>query len=338
MTAENQTLLIVLTLAVLAPVIVELIPRVAIPAIVLEIVLGILVGPQVLQWAEPNQQLELLSRYGMTFLFFLAGLEIDFAAIRGRPIAWAGLGWLVSVGLAMAAGCGLQAAGVIVSGLVVATAFTTTALGALIPILRDSGTLNSKFGAFVSAAGAVGEFGPVVMISVALSREGGSKSVLFIAAFAGITLSCAYFAATARPMPAIRLLKRKLHTSAQLPIRVSLLVLAALIVITKQFGLDSVLGAIAAGVVVSLACRGHDGEAVRHKLEAIGFGFFIPMFFIATGIKFDLHALTATPAALLRVPLFLGMFLVARGVPVWLCRRDLPRGDWLPLALMSSTA
>ena len=181
----------------------------------------------------------MLSRFGMTFLFFLAGLEIDFEAIRGRPIAWAGLGWLVSVGIAMAAGWGLQAAGVIVSGVVVATG---------------------------------------------------------------------------RPMPAIRLLKRKLHTSAQLPIRVSLLVLAALVILTKQFGLDSLLGAIAAGVVVSLACRGHEGEAVRHKLEAIGFGFFIPMFFIATGMKFDLHALTATPAALLRVPLFLGMFLLARGV------------------------
>jgi Kef-type K+ transport system membrane component KefB len=338
MTAENQTLLIVLTLAVLAPVLVELIPRVAIPAIVLEIVLGIFVGPQGLQWAETNQQLELLSRFGMAFLFFLAGLEIDFAAIRGRPIVWAGLGWLVSVAIAMGAGWGLHAAGVIVSGAVVATACTTTALGALIPILRDAGTLDSKFGAFVSAAGAVGEFGPIVLISVALSAEGGAMSLLFIAAFAAITLVCAYVAATARPMPAIRLLKRKLHTSAQLPIRVSLLVLAALVVITRQFGLDSVLGAIAAGVVVSLACRGHDGEAVRHKLEAIGFGFFIPVFFISTGMKFDLHALTSTSSALLRVPLFLGLFLLARGVPVWLCRRDLPRGDWLPLALMSATA
>lgn len=338
MTAENQTLLIVLTLAVLGPVIVELIPRIAIPAIVLEIVLGILVGPQGLKWAESNQQLEVLARFGMVFLFFLAGLEIDFAAIRGRPIAWAGFGWLVSVAIAMAAGWGLQVAGVIVSGAVVATACTTTALGALIPILRDSGSLDSKFGAFVSAAGAVGEFGPIVLISVALSREGGAMSLLFIAAFTSITLGCAYFAATARPIPVIRLLRRKLHTSAQLPVRVSLLVLAVLVIVTKQFGLDSVLGAIAAGVVVSLACRGHDGEAVRHKLEAIGFGFFIPIFFIATGLKFDLHALTATPAALMRVPLFLGMFLLARGAPVWLCRRDLPRGDLLPLALMSSTA
>lgn len=338
MSAEHQTLLIVLTLAVLAPVIVEWIPRIAIPAIVLEIVLGILVGPQGFGWAEPYQGLEVLSRIGMTFLFFLAGLEIDFAAIRGRPIVWASLGWLVSVGIALAAGWGLQTAGVIVSGMVVATAFTTTALGALIPILRDSGTLNSKFGAFVSAAGAVGEFGPIVLISIALSAEGGPMSLLYIAIFAAITLSCAYLSATARPMPAIRLLKRKLHTSAQLPVRVSLLVLASLIVVTKQFGLDSVLGAIAAGVVVSLACRGHDGEAVRYKLEAIGFGFFIPIFFVTTGIKFDLHALTATPAALLRVPLFLSLFLLARGVPVCLCRRDLPRGDWLPLALMSATA
>lgn len=338
MTAEHQTLLIVLTLAVLAPILVELIPRIAIPAIVLEIVLGILVGPQGMNWAEPNPQLEMLARFGMSFLFFLAGLEIDFAAIRGRPIVWASLGWLVSVAIAMVAGWGVQAAGVIVSGVIVATACTTTALGALIPILRDSGTLNSKFGSFVSAAGAIGEFGPIVLISVALNGEGGSMSLLLIGVFAAITLTCAYLAATVRPDFAVRLFQRKLHTSAQLPIRISLLLLGVLITVTKQFGLDSVLGAIAAGVVVSLACRGHDGEAVRHKLEAIGFGFFIPVFFVATGMKFDLHALTATPAALMRVPLFLGLFLLARGIPVWLCRRDLPRGDWLPLALMSATA
>ena len=338
MTAENQTFLIVLTLAALAPVLVVWIPRIAVPAIVAEIVLGILVGPQGLGWAEPSEAIEVLSRIGMAFLFFLAGLEIDFVAIRGRPITWAAIGWLVSLGIAMAVGLAMQASGIIVSGIVVATAFTTTALGALIPILRDSGTLNSKFGAFVSAAGAVGEFGPIVLISIALSAEGGPMSLLYIAIFAAITLICAYLSATARPLPAIRLLKRMMHTSAQLPVRVSLLVLASLIVVTKQFGLDSVLGAMAAGVVVSLACRGHEGEAVRHKLEAIGFGFFIPIFFVTTGLKFDLHALTATSAALLRVPLFLSLFLLARGVPVWLCRRDLPRGDWLPLALMSATA
>ena len=346
MTPENQTLLIVLTLAVLAPVLADLIPRVALPAIVLEIVLGIVVGPQVLDWAEPYPVLETLARFGMTFLFFLAGLEIDFVAIRGRPIIWASLGWLVTLAIALAAGWTMQASGLVGSGIVVATAFTTTALGALIPILRDADAIKSRFGAFVLASGAIGEFAPIVVISVALNTGeaggehggGGMKSLLFIAAFTAITLVCGYISATARPLPAVDLLKRKLHTSAQLPVRVSLLLLAALVCVTKQFGLDSVLGAIAAGVVVSLASRGHDGEAVRHKLEAIGFGFFVPIFFVTTGLRFDLHALTSSTSAMLQVPLFLSLFLLARGAPFLMCRRDLPKSDWLPLSLMSATA
>ena len=169
MTPENQTLLIVLTLAVLAPVLADLIPRVALPAIVLEIVLGIVVGPQVLDWAEPYPVLETLARFGMTFLFFLAGLEIDFVAIRGRPIIWASLGWLVTLAIALAAGWTMQASGLVGSGMVVATAFSTTALGALIPILRDADAIKSRFGAFVLASGAIGEFAPIVVISVALN-------------------------------------------------------------------------------------------------------------------------------------------------------------------------
>lgn len=337
---EQQTFLVVLTLAVLAPVLGDLIPRIRLPVVVLEIILGILVGPQVLGWAEPGPVVNVLGRFGMAFLFFLAGLEIDFQAIRGRPLVRTGLGWLLSVAIGLGLGLSLQLLGVVGSGVVLALALTTTALGTLIPILRDSGEANSRFGTFVIGAGTVGEFGPIVLISAVLTAGsgGGLTSILVLISFAALALTAAFIASRARPSYVVQLLQQKLHTSAQLPVRVSVLLLACLVILTQRLGLDAVLGALAAGVVVSLACQGHGGEAVRHKLEAIGFGFFVPIFFVTSGIKFDLVALTASSTTLLCVPLFLLLFLLARGVPVLLCHRDLPRGDLIPLALMSATA
>src|SRR5262245_20337036 len=107
---ERHTLLLIFSIAVLAPALGELVPRIRLPVVVLEVVLGMLVGPQALGWAEPGPVVNVLGRFGMAFLFFLAGLEIDFQAIRGRPLAAASLGWLVSLVLALALGWLLEAA------------------------------------------------------------------------------------------------------------------------------------------------------------------------------------------------------------------------------------
>jgi Kef-type K+ transport system membrane component KefB len=282
----------------------------------------------------------------MSFLFFLAGMEIDFKAIRGRPLTTAALGWLLSLGIALVLGFLLEWTGVVQSGILVAGALTTTALGTLIPILRDAKEINTKFGRFAVAAGALGEFGPIVLISVLLtagtapegSPGGRLLPLLLLIGFTGIILVAAYIAAHALPAFLVKLLETKLHTSAQLPIRVSVVLLAALVILTIHLGLDSVLGAIAAGIVVGLACKGHTGEIVRQKLEAIGFGLFVPIFFIMSGIKFELTALLNSPAALALLPLFLFLFIVARGLPVLLCHRDLPRRDLVSLGLLSATA
>jgi Kef-type K+ transport system membrane component KefB len=162
-------------------------------------------------------------------------------------------------------------------------------------------------------------------------------SAILLIAFTAIAVTAAIIAARARPLYVVDLLQRKLHTSAQLPVRLAVLLLAAAVILLHRFGIDAVLGAIAAGVVISLTCQGEYGESVRLKLEAIGFGFFVPIFFIMTGVKFDLQALTGSGAAVARLPLLLLMLLIVRGAPVLLCRRDLPRGDLLPLALLSAT-
>jgi Kef-type K+ transport system membrane component KefB len=340
MTVEHRTLLLVLTIGTLAPFVVEFIPRVKLPAIVLEIVLGVVVGPQVLGWARPGPFLEVLSRFGMVSLFFLAGLEINFNAIRGRPLALAGTGWLVSAGLALVLGWLLAKTGLILDNLVVAVALTTTALGTLMPILRDAGVLNSKFGAFAVAMGAAGEFGPIMLISIVLTAGEPMShivsTVMLLVLFAALAV-IAYVASRRRPEFLGTLFWQKLHTSAQLPVRISVLLLAALVLLTRQFGLDSVLGALAAGMIVGALWWGHTGALVRHKLEGIGYGFFVPIFFVSSGLKFDLHALTGSADTLWRLPLFLLLFLVVRGAPVLLCRRDLPRADLFPLALLAAT-
>ena len=150
----NAGLLLIAVAAVLAPVISRsLAPWVRIPVLVFELILGILVGPAVLGWVVPDEILTVLADFGLGLLFFVAGSEIDFAGIRGRPIVRASLGWLVSLAMGFAIGF-------IVAGddaaIIIAICLSSTALGTLMPILRDAGELHTPFGRAVSAVGAIG--------------------------------------------------------------------------------------------------------------------------------------------------------------------------------------
>jgi Kef-type K+ transport system membrane component KefB len=169
---ELHSLLIIFTIAAAAPLLCEWVPWVRLPLVVLEIVLGIVVGPQVLGWATPGPTIEVLSHFGLAALFFLAGFDIDFPTIGGRPLALAALGWLASLVVCLGVGFGLQGCGIVESGLIVGAALTTTALGTLMPILRDARELSTRFGAYAVASGAVGEFAPIVLIALVLSGGG----------------------------------------------------------------------------------------------------------------------------------------------------------------------
>ncbi|HEX5602193.1 MAG TPA: cation:proton antiporter [Pyrinomonadaceae bacterium] len=336
---ELHSLLLILLIAGLTPFISEWIPRVRLPLVVLEIVLGILVGPQILNLASAGPVIQVFATFGLAFLFFLVGFEIDYPAIRGRPLVIAGLGWLVSLIICLIAGFGLQAAGIVESGLIVGAALSTTALGTLLPILRDANELRTKFGAYTMASGAMGEFGPILLAVLALSSANDEHhgSVLLMLVFAVVIVVGAFIAIKYRPPQIILLLQKKMHTSAQLPVRLSILVLASLVILARNFGLDAVLGALAAGVIVALASPGVHGESLRHKLEAISFGFFTPIFFIATGLRYDLRALISNKTALLQLPMFLALFLLVRGLPALMARRDLDLRSRIALGFLSST-
>lgn len=337
--SQLASILVIAAVAALAPIVVELRLPLRLPIVVAEIALGILIGPQGLGLAKLDPLIEFLGQFGLGFLFFLAGLEIDFARIRGRPAALAATGWLISIAAAFLIAGLLQAIGFVLSTLLVGVALSTTALGALMPILRDSGEMETRLGTFVLAAGAVGEFGPIVLTALLLSGTSNHLvSAVLLLVFTALAVGAAVIALHFHPPRLLQLIARAMHASAQLAVRLSLLILLGFLFLAESFGLDLLLGAFAAGVIVSVASAREQAEPLREKLEGIGFGFLIPIFFISSGMRFDLRALFQSAESLLRLPVFLALFFVVRGLPVFLYRRDLPRTDLAPLALFSATA
>jgi Kef-type K+ transport system membrane component KefB len=341
MEISRETLLVVLVVAALAPLLADLPTRVRVPVIVTEIVAGIVVGPQVLDLARPDPLLDALSDFGLAFLFFMAGMEIDPANIRGRPAALAARGWGASLALGLVVAFGLWGIGAIGAPVLVGLALTTTALGALVPILKDAGVADTRVGRLVFAGGAVGEFGPIVALSVVLAIASGEpwRTVLLVV-FAVVTVATGVVAVRARPERVVRLVEATMHSSGQLALRLALLLLGALVVLAGSLGLDVVLGAFAAGFIVGLVTRGEDAHVFHIKLDAVGYGFLIPIFFISTGIEFDLDALTGNVRTLLLVPGFALLLLLVRGLPTRLLARadlDAPR-ERTALAFFTASA
>ena len=340
MTEDFQSLVVILVAAALAPLIVDLPNRLRLPAVVAEITLGILIGPQVLGFAEPEGVVEFLSTVGLAFLFFLGGLEVDFDRVRGLPAKLGGYGWLISLALGLTFAFLLEEIGFVLSAELIGVAICTTAIGTLMPILRDAGELRRPLGPFILAAGVAGEFGPLLVVSLLLTagREPGVAFALLIA-FAVISLLTAVVATRARTPRMVAAIHDAMASSGQAAVRLALVVLFGLVFLASEFGFDIILGAFAAGLVVGLVTKGEKTEDVRLRLEAIGFGFVIPIFFVVTGMEFDLAALFDSPTNLLRLPVFLALFLVVRGAPVFLLYRTaIPKVDRLPLTLYSATA
>lgn len=337
------SLVLVFAIAALTPLLADVPKRVKVPAVVLEIGLGVVIGPQLLDLAQPDEFIELLAEFGLAYLIFLAGFEIDLDELRGEPARLASTAWVASLALGLLAGLAATASGLALSSIVVGLALTTTALGTLLPILRDAGLSGTPFGTHVLAGGALGEFGPILAIALVLGTDAPARRVLSLALFAVIAGATIWLSRRATPAALERLMRTTLHTSGQLVVRLCVLAIAGLVWWAAELGLDILLGAFAAGIVarflVHAAHDEHDVEVVDSKLEAIGFGFLVPLFFVVSGMRFDLDALLDDPAALVRVPLFLGLFVVVRGLPVLVLYRSvLGAATARALALTTSAA
>jgi Kef-type K+ transport system membrane component KefB len=295
--------------------------KLLLPAVVVELLLGIVIGPQVLEIATIDDFTQFFSNLGLGMLFFFAGYEIDLRRIRGAPLRLAVLGWLLSLAIAYTLGGLLAAAGVVLSLLYTGSALATTAIGTLIPILSDTGELRTRFGTYLLAAGAVGEFGPILLLTLILTTQSAIHEAGILLAFVALAVGVAVLAVRSadRTLP---FLERGLETSSQLMVRWIVVLVFALALIANDLGLDLLLGGFAAGLITREILRGREVAVFDSKLTAIAFGFFIPFFFVFSGMGIDLEALFESPSGVVKLFVFLALFLVVRGTPALLLYRS----------------
>ena len=336
--ADATSVLVIVAVAALAGVVVLLAkPWLLIPVVVIELLLGIVIGPDVLDLAHVDATTDFFSNVGLGMLFFFAGYEIDFNRIRGRPLNLAALGWLVSLVLAYAIGGVLASAGVVLSYLYTGSAMATTAIGTLVPILRDADELRTKFGTYLLAAGGVGEFGPILLITLVLSTTHPLREAVILVVFVALATLSGVFAVRSalRGWP---LLERTMETSSQLAVRLAVLLVFSLVALASELGLDLLLGGFVAGLITRVSLHGREVSVFESKLTAVGYGLLIPFFFVTSGMAFDLDALLGSTSALLKLPMFVALFLVVRGTPAMLLYRGLfATRDRLALAIYSAT-
>jgi Kef-type K+ transport system membrane component KefB len=335
-------LLVVAAVAAGVPLALGWAPRLRIPSVVLEIVAGVVLGPSVLGWVEVDLPVQVLSLFGLAFLLLLAGLEIDLRGLRGQLLRVAGLGYVASLGLAVLAGLGAQAAGWTPAPLFLAVALTATSLGLVVPVLKDAGRAGDLVGQTTIAGASVADFAAIVLLTLLFSASGGGAGVtaVFLGLFGVLVVVLAV--GLGRVRMSMRLgdvLVRLQDTTAEIRVRLVVLLLVAFVALAERLGLETILGAFLAGALVGLVDRDSATHPrFRAKLEAIGYGFLVPVFFIASGVRLDLRGLVEEPAALLRVPVFLVALIVVRGVPAVLYRRSLGRAGAVAAGLLQATS
>jgi Kef-type K+ transport system membrane component KefB len=321
----------------------DLSPLPKVPPIVTEIVAGILIGPQVLAIVEVTAPLEVFSQVGLVCLFFLAGLELDFDAKRERHLGSVGVAFLVSLALALVVALGFEAAELAGTPLLVAIILAATSFGIVVAVLKDAGETGTPFGQLVIAGASIADLATVILLSLFFSSSGASFEttlvllILFLALVAAIGVALAGARGSARLADAVS----RLHgTSAQISVRIAFLVLVLLVFMSEEFGLEVVLGAFLAGALVSLLDRegAVASSGLQGRLDAIGFGIFIPIFFVVSGVTLDLESLFSSFETVVLVPLTVIALLLVRGVPALLYRRFVPPRQALSAGLLQATS
>jgi Kef-type K+ transport system membrane component KefB len=335
-------LLVVAAVAVLAPLTVGFAPRLRVPAVVLEIIGGIIIGPSGFGWVRVDLPVQILALFGLAFLLFLAGLEIDVHQLRGRLLRFAVLGYLATLVLGYGAGATFTAAGWVSQPLLIAITLSATSLGLVVPVLKDADQVRSRVGQTALAAASVADFAAIVLLSLFFSSSGGStgSKVVILGVFAGlVAVTGLAVSGAGRSMRLGQVLVRLQDTTAEIRVRFAVLLLVAFTVLAEKFGLESILGAFLAGAIVGLVDRDSSSHPnFRIKLDAIGYGFLIPVFFVASGVRLNLTGLLHSPSALARVPVFLLALLVVRGLPAFIGLRTNGTKPTLALGLLQATS
>ena len=314
------------------------------PEAAAEILLGVVVGPHVLGWAEVDPPVQVLSLLGLGFLLLLAGLDLDVRRLSRAVLVPALTGFAASFVLAAGVGLALQSAGLVRSSWLVAVALSATSLGLILPVLEDAGQLGTPAGRVVVAGASVAEVVPVVLLSVLFAARGTSvpASLLLLVLFGLLVVALAGVITRAGRLPALSdALLALQDTTAEIRVRGTFALLLVLSAVAVRSGLEAILGAFLAGAALRAADR---DERMTHsllpvKVKAVGQGVFVPFFFVATGMTLDVGALAGSPEALLRVPLLLVALLLVRGLPALLSARRLAsRTQVVAVGLLQATS
>ncbi len=336
-------LLLVGVVACLAPLLVHITRAHLLPAVVLEIVGGIIIGPQVLHLVYIDPILGYLSAMGLSYLLFLSGLEVELERLRGRIMIFVGSGFLLSLGLALLVGLSLFAIGQVTAPLFLAIILVSTSLGIVIPILKDAGQSSTDFGQLVIAGATLGEFGSIILLSLLFSSEATStvaKVVLF-GIFAALILLVSLAVFDVHRTTWFTDMEHRLQDlTSQINVRIALTLLVGFATLAFSFGAEVILGAFLAGVALRVVYKERTDlrPLLRIKLEALGFGFFVPIFFITSGVNFNLHALFTNVSIMLLVPVLLAGLLLVRGIPAILYRQRLDRRHTAIAGLLQATS
>jgi Kef-type K+ transport system membrane component KefB len=336
-------LVVICAVAFAAPLLLVLVPRLRVPAVVVEILAGIAIGPAGFGWVHMDEPIRVLSVLGLAFLLFLSGLELDFEMLVGRRLQLAAVGFVVSVAIAYLIATGFHGAGLVESSLLVALCLSATALGIVLPVLKDAGVASTEFGQLIMAASSIADFGTILLLSLVFSRESSSvvTRLVLLGGFAVLTLlGVVALSAAERWRGLGAALVRLQDSTAQIRIRGAFLIMVALAALAARQGLEVILGAFVAGALVSALDRDYKltHPKFHDKLEAVGFGIFIPVFFISSGIQFDTGALFSSIGTMLRVPLFLAALTAARAIPAVLYAPLISRQRVVAAGLLQATS
>jgi Kef-type K+ transport system membrane component KefB len=332
-----ETLLVVALVAAIAPMLVAALPdRWRVPQVVVLIFSGILIGPHVLGLSDTSS-VKLLANIGLGFLFLLAGYELDLRLLGAHEGRLAMIGWVISAVISLAAVAGLTYAGYVRDFIPIALALTTTALGTLLPILSENEMLGGQFGRYVLAAGAVGELFPILATSLFLTKRDEFVAIASLVAIAAAAVLLTTLPRIIGDDRIRAIIRQGQRATAQTTLRWSVVLLLGLLALAERFGLDVVLGAVLAGMVLRTWLRREDLDVhpLEEKLDAVGYGIFIPIFFVTSGMTLDVPAMVKNP---LRVLAFLVLLLVVRGLPsLVVYRRSLPRLQRLEMTFITAT-
>lgn len=335
----STSLVIVFAIAAVAPLVAV---RLRLPGALLEIIAGIVLGPSVLGWVRPDPTISAFALLGLSFLLFLAGSEVDLRRFRGT------LGKRVAVSLAisvLASACVVAALAALGVGgaVLIGIALLATSLGLIVPVLSDAGALTRPIGRIAIAGASVGEVAAVVLLSVGLAESDtplSGRLLLLALLLAGLVAIAVAVLGVERSMPFTALIARLADTSAQIRVRWTVLLVAGLALAAQALGFEAILGAFLAGMLVRALDPDpeHTHPQYPVKLDAVGYGLLVPVFFVTSGITLDLRGLVEHPAALAAVPGFLLALLLVRGLPALAFRSELGRRELLALVLLQATS